>query len=148
MAGGTLKMPDPLQMAREVPAKRPVSPLAQIAKAAEEAETDQPETPLDSPVAPENSNATMAYLMIGLALLLLVIGSWAVGALMYMRNYQPLSPRDVAYPFISWHIDLRTGGNYARSSVAMAWSMLLCIPVGMILLWMGWRLRAKNRPQT
>jgi hypothetical protein len=128
----------PIEMAKEVVPRRPASPLAAIAKAAEEVKAVQPAG--DSPVNVPRGSAGMAYAMMVIAVVLLIIGSWAVGALMYMRSFQPLSPRDVAYPLISWQIDMEKGGSYARTSVAMAWAMLLCLPVSVILLVMGWKL--------
>ena len=137
-----VKPANTLRMAREVRPKRALSPLEQIAKdAAKDEEADLPEEIL--PPAPQRS-AAMPYLMMGLAAVLLVIGAWAVGALMYMHNSQPISPRDVTYPFLTWHIDPRTGGAYTSASVAMAWSMLVCLPVATLLMVFGWTMRRRK----
>jgi hypothetical protein len=134
-----LKSKNTLGMAREVPNRS----LSQLAQAARDAATENEAKPFE-PAGPPSASATagvMPYLMMGLALILLIIGSWAVGALMYMKISQPMSPRDVNYPFLVWHIDLHTSGSYTPATYAMAWSMLLCLPVATLLLILGWRLR-------
>jgi hypothetical protein len=78
-----------------------------------------------------------------LALLLLVIGAWAVGALIYMHQVSPLAAKDVHYPLIAWRFDVGPLGGYTPASRFMAWTMLLCLPVAALLLVMASLLRQR-----
>ena len=121
---------DRLQMAREVtpPAAAPAEPAA---------------APLPAAVPGWYKVALPVSLI--LAALLLGIGIWAIGALIYMHNVMPLAPRDVHYPLISWRLEIGTMGGYTAASHFMAWAMLLCVPVAVLLVVMAWMLRQRGR---
>jgi multisubunit Na+/H+ antiporter MnhG subunit len=82
---------------------------------------------------------------VGMAILLLVIGLWAVGAIIYMHNVSPLAPNDVHYPLISWNLEAGPMGDYTSASVFIAWTMLLCLPVAAMLLAMAYLLWQKSK---
>jgi hypothetical protein len=80
-----------------------------------------------------------------LALVLLAIGGWGIGALLYMNRVAPLAPSDVHYPLISWKLDIGEYGGYTPASRGMAWGMLVCLPVAAALLILGWIMRGRTR---
>jgi hypothetical protein len=82
-------------------------------------------------------------LSIVLAILLLIIGIWAIGALFYMSFDTPTHPRDVHYPLISW----RLGAGYTRPSRIMAWAMLFCLPLSALLILLARMLRQRSNPR-
>ena len=120
-----------IQMAREINLPRPASPIAHL----------EPPRPAAAP----GGYRVLAVLMMLLGVVLLGIGGWAAGAVIYMHNVTPMSPREIAYPLLAWNSDLQVTGAYARVSVIMAWAMLACLPVGVLLLAAGFRLRAPRR---
>jgi hypothetical protein len=90
-------------------------------------------------------------LVIAMAIVLLLVGTWAAGAIFYMQSVHPTAPADVHYPLLRWQYDT-TGtsaeiGAYARHSVTTAWTMLLCLPVGLALaaaaVWAMWHSRPR-----
>ncbi len=80
------------------------------------------------------------WMSLVLAVLLLGIGVWAMGALVYMLNVAPMMPQEVHYPLISWRY-----GGYTGASRFMAWVMLLCVPVAGLLVVMAGMLRARMK---
>lgn len=82
-----------------------------------------------------------------LALLLLAIGLWALGAVIYMVNTAPDLASDVHYPLISWSTDVGLTGGYTHASLWVARGMLLCLPVAIMLAIMGfiWKKRLARR---
>jgi pyruvate/2-oxoglutarate dehydrogenase complex dihydrolipoamide acyltransferase (E2) component len=80
-----------------------------------------------------------------LAVLLVGIGIWAIGALVYMHSVAPISPREVHYPLISWRLNIGNMGGYTPASRFMAWAMLLCFPVAVLLVVMARLLRQRGR---
>jgi len=88
--------------------------------------------------------------MFTLGSLLILIGLWAAGALIYMALKTPASPADVGYPWISWEMDPDTeAGAFSQGSKIMAMSMLICLPVaiatGAMAAMMQKRIRAADR---
>ncbi|HVT80274.1 MAG TPA: hypothetical protein VHM90_06410 [Phycisphaerae bacterium] len=75
-----------------------------------------------------------------LAMILVVIGAWAVGALVYMQQHNAQShppimvPKDVHYPLIAWRFDAGPLGDYTPASKLMARAMMLCLPVAVLLV--------------
>ena len=80
-----------------------------------------------------------------LAVVLLAIGCWAGGAMMYMAQVTPMEPEEVHYPLIAWSLDVGTIGGYTQASRLMAQSMLAGFPVGLGLLVMAEMLRRRRR---
>ena len=80
-----------------------------------------------------------------LAVVLLGIGIWAIGALVYMHNVSPISAREVHYPLITWRLEIGNMGGYTAASRVMAWAMLLCLPVAVLLVVMARMLRQRGR---
>jgi hypothetical protein len=88
----------------------------------------------------------MFVLTWGLALSLVGVGTWAVGALLYMHNVSPIAPHDVHYPMIRWKLEGGGSvGGYTQASRIMAWSMLLCFPVAIMLVIMSRMIRRRVR---
>jgi hypothetical protein len=71
--------------------------------------------------------------MVLTALLLLLIGLWATGALLYMASISPTEPGDVHYPLVHWSFTEGELGGYTRASRMMAWSMLAALPLALVL---------------
>jgi hypothetical protein len=128
----------PLRMAREV-----VPPLG----------IEQPEVNTESPSVESppvrwwyGAAIWVAWL---LAILLVVIGAWAVGALIYMARHNGnstppiMEPSDVHYPLIAWRLNAGPLGDYTAASRIMAWMMLLCLPVAGLLLVIAGMLRRR-----
>jgi hypothetical protein len=68
------------------------------------------------------------------AMLLFLIGIWALGAVIYMNaGEQPREPADVGYPLIHWSFSSGEGGDWTQGSRIVAWSMLACLPLALIL---------------
>ncbi len=86
----------------------------------------------------------MVPVIFGLAGVLLAIGMWAVGAVMYMANVMPMEAEDVRYPLITWSIEVGTMGGYTQTSRMMAYAMLACVPVALGLLVVAEALRRKT----
>lgn len=82
---------------------------------------------------------------VAMAVLLVAIGIWAVGALIYMHNVSPKAPKDVHYPLIAWGLEAGPMGDYTPASQFMAWMMLLCLPVAAMLIVMAYLLRQKTK---
>jgi len=124
---------DRLHMAREVtpPAAEPAAPAEPVA------------TPVPAAVPGWYKVALPVALI--LAALLLGIGVWAIGALIYMHNVVPMVPRDVHYPLIAWRLNVGPMGGYTAASRVMAWAMLSCVPVAVLLVVMAWMLRQRAR---
>jgi apolipoprotein N-acyltransferase len=51
----------------------------------------------------------------------------------------------VHYPLITWRLDIGTMGGYTPASRVMAWGMLLCLPVAVLLVVMARMLRQRGR---
>jgi hypothetical protein len=90
--------------------------------------------PIPQPSAvqrPVRLTTGMALLAL-LSLLLIAVGIWALGAILYMSMVTPaVSQDDVRYPLIHWDwLHYR----YSASSRLLAGAMLLCWPVAAILL--------------
>jgi hypothetical protein len=117
-----------LRMAREIP-----PPAATVAAPRETAPVA-----VEAPVAaaPRSGQRVAPQLAIVVACLLLPIGLWAVGAIVYMNAVlpAPVSPEDVHYPLIRWSLDVGNLGGYTAGSRLVAWTMMLCLPVGGALL--------------
>jgi hypothetical protein len=107
-----------------------------------------PNNPGNSPGIPETPlprwYAIASPLSLVLAAVLLVIGIWAVGAIIYMHQVAPLAAKDVHYPLLAWRFDLGPMGGYTAASRFMAWTMLLCLPVAGMLLVMAHLLRQRE----
>ena len=82
-----------------------------------------------------------------LALVLVVIGIWAVGAIIYMRQVSPVAAKDVHYPLIAWRFDAGPMGGYTAASRFMSWAMLLCLPVAGMLVVMAYLLGQGRKGQ-
>jgi len=149
----------PLQMAREVlPEKSgsqnaPGAPLPEASseEPAEEENLTQAVAAAGAAVRPRKAAAEiparyrmMVPLTIALAALLLAIGCWAAGAVMYMKNVTPQFAEEVHYPLIAWSLDVGNMGGYTQGSQMMAWSMLACLPVALGLLVMAEMVRRRN----
>jgi hypothetical protein len=78
-----------------------------------------------------------------LTVLLLVIGAWAIGALVYMDSVTPAAPEDVRYPLVSWNENIGAAGGYTAGSRLMALAMTACLPVAVAVGAMGWMLRRR-----
>jgi hypothetical protein len=87
-----------------------------------------------------------APLLFVLGGILMVIGLWAVGAMLYMNRITPMGPEDVKYPLLRWSDDVGTSGGYAPESRTMALAMLVCIPLAMLMAGMVVLLRRQMRP--
>lgn len=124
----------PLQMAREIPAQA--------------APSDAPPAPVPSIPWWYRAAVPAAWLM---AILLLAIGLWAVGALIYMHLHSAQSaspimvPTDVRYPLLSWRPNAGPLGDFTATSRMMARTMLLCVPVSFLLMLVAVMLRRRTR---
>jgi hypothetical protein len=84
--------------------------------------------------------------MFTLGSLLILIGLWAVGALIYMATKSPAAPNEVGYPLIAWAYNPEeTGGAYTQNSKLMAAAMLVCLPVSFALGIMGGMMQKQIR---
>jgi hypothetical protein len=125
----------PLQMAREIPPQGEAPPV-----------------PPTAPAAPASwwyrASVPAAWVM---AILLLGIGTWAVGALIYMHQHSPQSaspimvPTDVRYPLLAWRFNAGPLGDFTATSRMMARTMLLCVPVSFLLMAVAVMLRRRMR---
>ena len=71
--------------------------------------------------------------MYTLGALLILIGLWAVGALIFMAVKEPDEMRPV-YWLLATDQNLEDGAfHYTKGSWMMAWTMLLCLPVSLVL---------------
>ena len=86
----------------------------------------------------------MPMLFVG-ACVLLGIGGWACGAVIYMQRVTPMAPEDVQYPLLRWSDEVGTSGGYSPESRMMAMAMLGCIPLAVIMVVMGIMLRRQLR---
>ena len=69
-------------------------------------------------------------IMFSIGSLLMIIGLWAAGAMIYMRTTTPTAPDFVVqYPLIRWDENAGESGGYSDDSKMMAVAMLACIPV-------------------
>jgi hypothetical protein len=118
-----------LHMAREIQPTAPAPPAAP--------------TPLPQPTPIPGWYRAAFPMALVLAVLLLCIGIWAVGALIYMHKVEPLSARQVHYPLIAWSLNAGPQGGYTAASRNMAWAMLLCLPVAVMLVLMAVMLRRR-----
>ncbi|HUO10884.1 MAG TPA: hypothetical protein VM008_21460 [Phycisphaerae bacterium] len=80
-----------------------------------------------------------------MALLLLTIGAWAVGAMIYMQRVTPIAPEDVQYPLLRWSDEVGTSGGYSPESRLMAMAMLGCIPLALVMGMLALLLRRQAR---
>ncbi len=134
----------PLRMAREV-----VPPLGieQPAVAAM-AENKPVEMPPETPAVRWWYKVAIPAAWL-LTVVLLAIGAWAVGALIYMARHNGNStppimvPADVHYPLIAWRLNAGPLGDYTAASRMMAWMMLLCLPVAGLLVMVAGMLRRR-----
>src|SRR5277367_4329966 len=55
-------------------------------------------------------------LLFALGGVLMVIGLWAVGAMIYMRTVTPMAAEDVKYPLLEWSDGAGSVGGYAHES--------------------------------
>ena len=63
-----------------------------------------------------------------------------------MHNVSPAAPHDVHYPLIRWTLPTGSAvGTYTQASRIMAWSMLLCFPVALMLVIMSRMIRRRVR---
>jgi hypothetical protein len=109
---------------------------------AREVQPKPPQPPAPPKITVPRWYPAAAFGAITLAALLTVIGAWAIGALAYMHRATPiLAARDVHYPLITWSLDIGTMGGYTPASRMMAWSMLACLPIAVLLLIMATLLR-------
>ncbi len=126
-----------LAMAREVTPPGPATP--------------PPAAPLASPTAALAALPRWYRLAHPVALvltaMLLLIGVWAIGALLYMHFVIPSAPHQVHYPLIAWRWDAAPAGSYTRASRAMAWAMLLCLPLAALLVALANQLRERAAPR-
>jgi hypothetical protein len=81
--------------------------------------------------------------MYTLGSILLLIGFWAIGALVVMAVSKPAAGGDVWYPFLAWSADIGDEGGFTQGSRIMAWVMVLCLPVS-AALWMMARVMQKH----
>jgi hypothetical protein len=72
-------------------------------------------------------------LLFALGGVLMVIGLWAAGAMMYMRTVTPTAAEDVKYPLLQWSDEAGSAGGYSHESQVMAMTMLACIPLAMVM---------------
>ena len=83
-------------------------------------------------------------LMLLLAGVPAVIGGWAAGALWYMARVTPAAPSQVQYPFVSWNYDAGPGGGYTAVTRTIAWTLLICLPVAVMLVVIAMRAGRKK----
>jgi hypothetical protein len=79
------------------------------------------------------------------AALLMGIGGWAVGAMIYMARVDPIAPEDVRYPLLRWSDEVGTSGGYSPESRLMAMTMLACIPLALVMIVLAIVLRRQGR---
>jgi hypothetical protein len=113
-----------LKMAREIPPPAPAStPAERLTVPARRGPAGRPA-----------NRRLLARIIAALAVMLLLIGLWAAGALVYMATVHPIASEDVHYPLIRWSLDVGNMGGYTSASRLMGWSMLLGLPVGIAFL--------------
>jgi hypothetical protein len=66
--------------------------------------------------------------------LLVAIGGWALGAVIYMHSVDPIAPEDIGYPLLRWSDDVGTSGGYSPESRIMPLAMLGAFPLAILLL--------------
>lgn len=113
-----------LPMAREVAHETPGNTGKVISKTT----TDKDLAP--RPALPRGYRIALVPMVV-LALLLALIGMWAIGALAYIAQVTPAAPTDIHYPLLVWGVE---EGTYAGSSRMTAWLMLACLPVSAVML--------------
>ncbi len=141
-AGGILApaSPDPadppsrlIPMAREI--TPPAEPLPAVLPGSILAPThDFPLSTSGAPAPAPPASRVVIALMSLFSLLLIAIGAWAAGALIYMARSTPFGPSDVHYPLLSWTYDAGPAGDFTAATRTMAWTMLLCLPVAAVIL--------------
>jgi len=72
-------------------------------------------------------------LLFALGGVLMVIGLWAVGAMMYMKTVTPVAAEDVKYPLLQWSDEAGSAGGYSHESQVIAMAMLACIPLAAVM---------------
>jgi hypothetical protein len=125
----------------KLPMAKEIAPPGQNAgnTANEAADAEQPVEPASQSDQRAQQNVPRWYkpalpMLFVLAVVLAIIGVWAVGAIAYMQNTTPLASTDVHYPLIRWSLDAGDRGNYTESSRLIAWVMLICLPVSAVFL--------------
>jgi hypothetical protein len=78
-------------------------------------------------------------------LLLLTIGGWALGAVIYEHSVDPIAPEDIRYPLLRWSDDVGTSGGYSPESRMMPLAMLGAFPLAILLLLILLYLRKHRR---
>ena len=76
---------------------------------------------------------------------LLAIGGWAIGAVIYVHNVDPIAPEDVRYPLLRWSDDVGTSGGYSPESRIFPLAMLGAFPLAILLVLILKYLRKKQR---
>ena len=84
-------------------------------------------------------------LLAGTIVLLLTIGGWGLGAVVYMHSVDPIAPEDVRYPLLRWSDDVGTSGGYSTESRIMPLAMLGAFPLAALLLLILIYLRKQQR---
>jgi hypothetical protein len=126
-----------LQMARELP---PTSPALRTrggardqAAASAQAATPAPRPPVRGTKPGSSAYRVILPLMALTALVLLLIGVWAVGAQVYMAMATVEEPSDVGYPLLRWSFAAGENGGYTQASRFLAGAMLAALPVALVL---------------
>ncbi len=73
-------------------------------------------------------------LLVVTIVMLVAIGVWALGAVIYMHNVDPIAPEDIRYPLLRWSDDVGTSGGYSPESRIMPLAMLGAFPLAILLL--------------
>lgn len=73
--------------------------------------------------------------LFGLGGILMVIGGWAIGAVVYMNRVTPQVAEDINYPLLRFSTDVPGSdiGGYDPQSRMVAMAMLACIPVALLM---------------
>jgi len=124
---GSIKSKHGLGVAREIMPAAPIPGGAREQAAAVAAPRKAAPTPKSG------AYAVLLPVVAFVALLLLFIGIWALGAVVYMNWAKPTEPADVGYPLIHWSFAAGEAGDWTQGSRIMAWSMLACLPLAAIL---------------
>jgi hypothetical protein len=97
-----------------------------------------------APELPGWTRFSTPLLLITIALLL-AIGGWALGAVVYMHKVDPIAPEDVRYPLLRWSDDVGTSGGYSTDSRIIPVAMLGALPLAFLLLLILIYLRKQRR---
>ena len=84
-------------------------------------------------------------LLVMTIVVLLAIGGWAIGAVIYVHNVDPIAPEDVRYPLLRWSDDVGTSGGYSPESRLIPLAMLGAFPLAILLLLILMYLRKVRR---